>query len=186
MELVGHSSLFKYQHTGRNADEDDDRIIMSEERKQMRRIKETPLLTAAKLGVTEMLEKIPDAFPSAIQDLDVGEGVDVMQPLNFIDFQLVKGVDVMQLLLPIQLSWLNREAPVGEHTRNAREGGQQVAEGEGGIVLSGGSPSGDGGFSHVDGHPRRTPIKNRHASSRTSSVQGLHGGTVPVGDLAAC
>ncbi|KAA8527931.1 hypothetical protein F0562_035200 [Nyssa sinensis] len=47
-------------------------VFLTYEKKQTHALgkKETPLLIAAKMGVTEMVEKILDTFPVAIQDLD--------------------------------------------------------------------------------------------------------------------
>lgn len=83
-ELVKQSNLYKYVHNGRQPrssfEKDENPFTVPEtqpdpdtdEKKNAQQSgrKETPILVAAKMGVKEMVEKILDAFPVAIQDLD--------------------------------------------------------------------------------------------------------------------
>ncbi|XP_054805649.1 uncharacterized protein LOC129308525 isoform X2 [Prosopis cineraria] len=74
VELVRHASFHRYENTGstpkyhsksaREAMESH----LTDQKKGM--IMETPILVAAKMGVTEIVEKILDTFPLAIHDVD--------------------------------------------------------------------------------------------------------------------
>lgn len=107
VELVKHISLYKYDHSGANPysvgsatrdnvatcnihhvaecnnndDGDHEKTTTSTAKKKKSKRRsgalETPILIAARMGVTEMVEKILDAFPVAIQDVD-REGKNVM------------------------------------------------------------------------------------------------------------
>ncbi|XP_028759785.1 uncharacterized protein LOC114718588 [Neltuma alba] len=76
VELVRLASFHKYGNTGstphkyhsESAREDMENHMSDQKKKGT--IIETPILIAAKMGVTEMVEKILHSFPLAIQDLD--------------------------------------------------------------------------------------------------------------------
>ncbi|KAI9114821.1 hypothetical protein K1719_013834 [Acacia pycnantha] len=71
VELVRLASVHRYENTGSTPQKYDTREDMENQKKKMKRtIIETPVLIAAKMGVTEMVEKILDTFPLAIQDVD--------------------------------------------------------------------------------------------------------------------
>lgn len=71
VELVRLASVHRYENTGSIPHKYDTIEDMENKKKKMKRtIIETPVLIAAKMGVTEMVEKILDTFPLAIQDVD--------------------------------------------------------------------------------------------------------------------
>ncbi|XP_024631952.1 ankyrin repeat-containing protein NPR4 isoform X3 [Medicago truncatula] len=76
-ELIQHASLFKYDFTGpssnveENGGDDIGKIKSNTENEAIaKRRTMSPILIAAKMGVTEMIEKILDVYPVAIQDVD--------------------------------------------------------------------------------------------------------------------
>ncbi|XP_058723861.1 uncharacterized protein LOC131595521 [Vicia villosa] len=78
-ELIHRASLYKYDFTGpapciEEYDDDDDdtgkiKSKAEKEAAEKRRVM-SPILIAAKMGVTEMIEKILDMYPVAIHDVD--------------------------------------------------------------------------------------------------------------------
>ncbi|KAJ1427260.1 PGG domain [Sesbania bispinosa] len=79
-ELIQRASLYKYDHTGKSSlslqhgsgrENIEDSYKMNKEAIEKRRkVSLSPILIAAKMGVTEMVEKILDTFPVAIHDVD--------------------------------------------------------------------------------------------------------------------
>ena len=78
-ELIQRASLYKYECTGRNPHtfhhnngkgNTDSCMKKGTSVSSVERRIESPILIAAKMGVTEMVEKILDIFPVAIQDVD--------------------------------------------------------------------------------------------------------------------
>jgi len=76
-ELIQRASLFKYDFTGpspnveENSGDDIGKIKSNTENEAIaKRRTVSPILIAAKMGVTEMVEKILDVYPVAIQDVD--------------------------------------------------------------------------------------------------------------------
>ncbi|KAK7348191.1 hypothetical protein VNO80_22741 [Phaseolus coccineus] len=75
-ELIERASLYKYDYTENNSFvlQRDNEIENRENHKKKgsveKRKRVSPILIAAKMGVNEMVEKILDTFPVAIQDVD--------------------------------------------------------------------------------------------------------------------
>ncbi|KAI4338346.1 hypothetical protein L6164_016685 [Bauhinia variegata] len=73
-ELVQHASFYKYEHTGRNphsfGHNRRENIDSYMSREAFSKRLESPILIAARTGVTEIVERIIDTFPVAIQDVD--------------------------------------------------------------------------------------------------------------------
>ncbi|XP_028769167.1 uncharacterized protein LOC114726664 [Neltuma alba] len=90
-QLLGHASMYEYEDDGRNPEEDErypkqwsdadgiPRVSIkpsntenngNDEQNPKRRTTETPILVAAKNGVMEIIEKIVELFPVAINDMN--------------------------------------------------------------------------------------------------------------------
>jgi len=76
-ELIQRASLYKYDFTGPSPHVEDHggdnigkRKSYTENEAIEKRNMASPILIAAKMGVTEMIEKILDMYPVAIQDVD--------------------------------------------------------------------------------------------------------------------
>ncbi|KAK2393990.1 ankyrin repeat-containing protein NPR4 [Trifolium repens] len=75
-ELIQRASLYKYDFTGpsphveEHSDDDIVKINRKTENEAIEKRTVSPILIAAKMGVTEMIEKILDMYPVAIHDVD--------------------------------------------------------------------------------------------------------------------